>query len=477
MNIERLKRWHWLVTGSLLGLLLGYVWSSSGLGRDPVMRRPMTAAQLVEHVSKSRWMHQATLHDLTVYPASGGRQMITGQTDSDDGRTPFVTYVTLPFHPDAASPEMDVREFLGLATDKPINFPWWKATWFGPALGLVMGLALLGGFWPIAMRSLVIAGWGRKKKAEETKEPEPARVEQLPDPALSPESIHVKELDDEVDASIHAAPSAAPATNTPGIKELDTAPLQPLAPPPDEGPKEFGGEFYPVARPAPHKDKNAFSLIELMVAIGIIAVLMGIIFPALHRAQEYASVLRCANNVRQLGIGMQMYANDYDGVYFWRGADININGMDWYVYGGRETGNLNLGQLNLFNRITPRPLNKYLADTIQIFRCPDDLDAPWTHNPSFTQYPAPNEFEWVGNSYCFNANGYPLRPTPQGIGGLDGVKLASVSASSQTIVFFETNLFFGFDWHYSHEGNIGFADGHVEFLPMPDQVGELHWDP
>jgi prepilin-type processing-associated H-X9-DG protein len=214
-----------------------------------------------------------------------------------------------------------------------------------------------------------------------------------------------------------------------------------------------------------------------MVVIGIIAVLMGLLFPSLHRAREYASALTCSNNVRQLGIAMQMYANDYDGVYFWRGADINIDGMDWYVYGGRETGNLDLGQANLFNRIVPRPLNKYLSGTIQTFRCPNDQDAPWTHDPSYTPYPAPNEFEWVGNSYNFNANGYPLRPVPQGVGGLDGVKLGSVSASSQTIVFFEACLYWGFDWHYAHEANIGFADGHVEFLPMPDQVGLLHWDP
>jgi prepilin-type processing-associated H-X9-DG protein len=164
-------------------------------------------------------------------------------------------------------------------------------------------------------------------------------------------------------------------------------------------------------------------------------------------------------------------------VTFWRGDDLNVDGMDWYVYGGRENDNLNLGQGELFNRISPRPLNHYLGDTVKVFHCPNDDAAPWTSDADYTPYQAPNEYMWVGNSYNFNANGYPRRPGPRHDGGLDGVKYSSIADSSETIVFYEACLFWGYNWHYDHKGNIAFADTHVEFLPLPDTAGPLKWDP
>ena len=56
--------------------------------------------------------------------------------------------------------------------------------------------------------------------------------------------------------------------------------------------------------------------------------------------------------------------------------------MDWYVYGGVETGNTNI-QSGLFNRMIPRPLNRYVGNNLQIFRCPVDTDPlEWTDGVS-----------------------------------------------------------------------------------------------
>ena len=49
--------------------------------------------------------------------------------------------------------------------------------------------------------------------------------------------------------------------------------------------------------------------------------------------------------------------------------DINTEGMDWYTYGGRETGNTSI-QSNLFNSVLPRPLNRYVANNVRIFSVP-----------------------------------------------------------------------------------------------------------
>ena len=54
-----------------------------------------------------------------------------------------------------------------------------------------------------------------------------------------------------------------------------------------------------------------FSLVELLVVMGMIALLIAILLPSLSRAREQANRTKCLNNVRQIGIGLTIYVSDH----------------------------------------------------------------------------------------------------------------------------------------------------------------------
>src|ERR1043165_312766 len=58
---------------------------------------------------------------------------------------------------------------------------------------------------------------------------------------------------------------------------------------------------------------DSFTLIELLVVVAVIAILAALLLPALQGSKEQARTAQCISNHKQIGLAIQMYANDYQG--------------------------------------------------------------------------------------------------------------------------------------------------------------------
>ncbi len=196
--------------------------------------------------------------------------------------------------------------------------------------------------------------------------------------------------------------------------------------------------------------ERGFTLIELLVVIAIIAILAAILFPVFARAREKAKQTSCLSNLKQLGLAMVMYAQDYD--------ETHTRLSFGYLYSPPVPSEpaFNKRSDGRWEYTWPTTIYPYVNNT-QIFRCPST-----SYTNAGVAYGVPsNCFDRHGNLAQLFARTTPLRTS-------------ELRQPAQTIMISEkyggnpqyilSGQYYVMRADHNEGGNVAFFDGHAKWL-------------
>jgi len=178
------------------------------------------------------------------------------------------------------------------------------------------------------------------------------------------------------------------------------------------------------------KFSKGFTLIELLVVIAIIGILAGILLPVLSRARESARKTQCMSNVKQIGMGLIMYANENS-----------------ETFPSSTASNPAMASLNML-------YDTYISDN-KVFNCPSDTTVTATTNAGMSVYTS-------GGSQAFTStqSSYGYDRSHSQADDADVALLADRPPATPSATASTAN-------HNGRGQNVVYVDGHVEFVNSP----------
>jgi len=204
--------------------------------------------------------------------------------------------------------------------------------------------------------------------------------------------------------------------------------------------------------------KPAFTLIEMLVTIAVIALLMGILLPILGRVKSMAMRVKCANNLRQINLGVNFFLNENNNTYLCDDDPVSDDPCNTYwLWMGRGWRDV----------IEPYLQVNSSQENPSVFLCPEDRQSPekyeyTSYGYSMAFYHSVEQIDKMDSPADTYSNPQPGIPQRSG----------NVSRAGGKIMFGEwfsnhQSIKKGDDlgwWCWKGSRNYLFADGHVMFL-------------
>jgi hypothetical protein len=283
MGIENLKRWHWILIGLFVGLVVAYV----NLGLEPTYPRTMGQQEFERDLDRTQDVNGTeyrVIRDITVHPQVDGVynkpvQVLTFQKFTfvpKDGVWKYFPYAfraELPYRPTNDNTSLNtVSAFLSdLGKQDPTikyKYAWWEERNWSIALWTLGSVIVIGGIWPFVIQLLIGAGLAKPPKPKEEydlerfgKGKQDAKAAGRPKEMTVAEQDRLRRMNEEMERDL--APSGARVTaggvvteTQAQITKLTGGPLEDKTAEQEEIEKEYKGEFYPVVKATHVKKKD-----------------------------------------------------------------------------------------------------------------------------------------------------------------------------------------------------------------------------